>query len=1005
MTGELIKRGPEVWESLPPGNDGEVLSIVNGEPAWAELSIAGLPTPGNAGTVLTSLGPTEVPVWQEPGSTGIEPGNNNDVFVTYNSGTQWDSLGTMLDRVFGTTVGSVIQRGSSGWAATNINTLLSPWFSGNNRWTNISSNPDLGGRLQADGGITASVWGANTNGAYFTALKSRGAVDTPPLPAEAGDLIGHYNYQAYDTAGVRQSLAGIVCHVAERNVDVYKTNLHFRTSGVDGFYTTRAQLNSTGNLGVSVTPNTAAKVHAGPSFFVPEATMYGYLFDGTWPVATYTSIYGVRSTLTLQAGVTTTHLINFSANTGVNTAAVTNLIGFEASATLTGGINNYGFKSSLAAATNTWGFYGGTANNYLNGDTNVSTTGHFGFGTVYGDSGYGFRSNAGVVEVKNSGGTWGPIGNSMAPWNVASETGAAGVLNNAGLFHHGASRFNCSGTATFASFADNSSGPYVVLMKSRSPTVGTWISATVSDCLGNLSFSTGIGGGPGVGITPVTMSSIASYVVSVDGDGVASTGDLRFRTSGLDGNNVTRATLGYQGNLGLGIGAADGMKLRIRPTTCVATASTYGCVVDGDFPQFAYTTVYGYRSTATIPAGSSATSIIQYSAALSSTGVNSSPVTNLIGFEAASSLSYGINNYGFKSNLNAATNTWGFYGGTANNFLNGDSNIRAGGYLGFGTTYGSSGYGFRDNAGTIEYKNSTGAWTAIPAGGTTVPSPPSSYQVMSSSGTNFQWRTMSDMFDYLFTSAVGSMLVRGSSGWNYLNPGSSGTVLKSTGSSTTPAWSTLPSIFDTVFGTTSGSVIYRDSSTWYTATPPASKYGQILGYFSGNFGYNNILKIFSEAAWSANTGYGNRGIAAVDVGGGNTYFIDVGLWGGQTGVVCVTAAFTGTSPLANVVSGTAGQILISNGSSAMPSWGAAGQPVPAGTPSTWPVGMTAYMKNTAATAVGSNVAVAGSTLSALAGADTTGFLIVGATAPAGTWTNRSGNTINQNYGGLFVRTV
>ncbi|HOY65004.1 MAG TPA: hypothetical protein PK745_17690, partial [bacterium] len=39
------------------------------------------------------------------------------------------------------------------------------------------------------------------------------------------------------------------------------------------------------------------------------------------------------------------------------------------------------------------------------------------------------------------------------------------------------------------------------------------------------------------------------------------------------------------------------------------------------------------------------------------------------------------------------------------------------GYMNFGTTSGSSGYGFRDNAGTLEYKNDLGAWAPVAGGG------------------------------------------------------------------------------------------------------------------------------------------------------------------------------------------------------------------------------------------------------------------------------------------------
>ena len=58
---------------------------------------------------------------------------------------------------------------------------------------------------------------------------------------------------------------------------------------------------------------------------------------------------------------------------------------------------------------------------------------------------------------------------------------------------------------------------------------------------------------------------------------------------------------------------------------------------------------------------------------------------------------------------------------TINSTLTVDGNIAAGasGYLNFGTTDGSSGYGFRDNSGTVEFKNSGGSWATFGAGAMT----------------------------------------------------------------------------------------------------------------------------------------------------------------------------------------------------------------------------------------------------------------------------------------------
>ena len=46
----------------------------------------------------------------------------------------------------------------------------------------------------------------------------------------------------------------------------------------------------------------------------------------------------------------------------------------------------------------------------------------------------------------------------------------------------------------------------------------------------------------------------------------------------------------------------------------------------------------------------------------------------------------------------------------------GNISINAGGYLNFGTTDGTSGYGIKDNSGTVQAKNSGGGWVNIDAG-------------------------------------------------------------------------------------------------------------------------------------------------------------------------------------------------------------------------------------------------------------------------------------------------
>lgn len=69
----------------------------------------------------------------------------------------------------------------------------------------------------------------------------------------------------------------------------------------------------------------------------------------------------------------------------------------------------------------------------------------------------------------------------------------------------------------------------------------------------------------------------------------------------------------------------------------------------------------------------------------------------------------------------AITNKWGVYQQDPNssNLFAGNVAIGTGaGYLNFGSaTTGSTGYGIRDNSGTMEYKNTGGSWTALGSGG------------------------------------------------------------------------------------------------------------------------------------------------------------------------------------------------------------------------------------------------------------------------------------------------
>lgn len=58
-----------------------------------------------------------------------------------------------------------------------------------------------------------------------------------------------------------------------------------------------------------------------------------------------------------------------------------------------------------------------------------------------------------------------------------------------------------------------------------------------------------------------------------------------------------------------------------------------------------------------------------------------------------------------------------YFNSSLNQFTGGNVGLDVGAYINWGTTYGSSGYGIRDNAGTMEFKNNAGSWTPFGSGG------------------------------------------------------------------------------------------------------------------------------------------------------------------------------------------------------------------------------------------------------------------------------------------------
>jgi hypothetical protein len=110
-------------------------------------------------------------------------------------------------------------------------------------------------------------------------------------------------------------------------------------------------------------------------------------------------------------------------------------------------------------------------------------------------------------------------------------------------------------------------------------------------------------------------------------------------------------------------------------------------------------------------------------------------------------------------------------------------------YINFGATAGTSGYGFRDNSGTVEFKNSGGAWTAF--GGTSAPVD-ATYITQTPNGTLTNEQAMSA----LATGLVYSTTTTGVQAT--VANAAAGQVLVS---GTPPAYSATPSVTSITLGT------------------------------------------------------------------------------------------------------------------------------------------------------------------------------------------------------------
>jgi hypothetical protein len=174
----------------------------------------------------------------------------------------------------------------------------------------------------------------------------------------------------------------------------------------------------------------------------------------------------------------------------------------------------------------------------------------------------------------------------------------------------------------------------------------------------------------------------SSWAKTALGLGVAS-GAITFYTDsaataavGTDVTPTERMRIDSSGNVGIG-GAADAFaKFKITGTLPTSSSITVADYNAGTIPSGSTSAAYGYYSALGTQAASFTLFGLYHNYVNPAAFGAGSTVSNQYGYYAESTLTGATNNYGFFSNIAAASNRWNFYAaGTANNYFAGNIGI------------------------------------------------------------------------------------------------------------------------------------------------------------------------------------------------------------------------------------------------------------------------------------------------------------------------------------------
>ena len=328
---------------------------------------------------------------------------------------------------------------------------------------------------------------------------------------------------------------------------------------------------------------------------------------------------------TANSAFTVASQVHFHAYQSVKAAlaTITNVFGFHASNAIAVGTNNYGFYSTIAAATNTYQLYmGGTASSYFGGPVGLLAA-----------------TSAQSMAV----------GGNVPTTNADSQAIAVNVVFPATTTSRGTNYYSVLQTQNSV-FTMTSANHFAAVSTSR----------------GASSTITGVYGFRAYNAIAVGTNNYGFY-----SDIAAATNTYQLYMAGTAASYIN-------GNVGIRQLPGSDVSLRVQAST--GTGVNLDCVlVDGASPSTATTYSRAFHSQITSAASAYTLSYLYHFLAEGAAKGAGSTITSVYGFLAANAIAVGTNNYGFYSDINNAANTYQLYmGGTASNYING--------LVGFGTT-------------------------------------------------------------------------------------------------------------------------------------------------------------------------------------------------------------------------------------------------------------------------------------------------------------------------------